>query len=407
MPMMDISAREISSIQAVEANNKNVVLLISQRNASRPLVVKSEEGAGRNNVGAMLEFHASAFSKLRSLPFETTRLTLKEIEELKRCDPAKVKAHPPLTQAQWLQKLDELLRTSNGQIKTAIKVSFVEALANLHGIARDLEQKQRLGEELVRGNLDIPFGLGEILAVDFFIGNGDRFREVSTSARYPRGSILGDQNVFFQMKDGKFTTVGLDTYDGAGPWSDLNRTIEDLEAYNKRNMGADYALWPGRILAPGARRDYIRLDGQVRRPTIEPYSLRRSQSGEISLAGFDVDAGHIKMYRVDRIQSARVLDRTFSPRYAIELGPLARVLPIATRPATTMTSRVATGSSRRSSFARPSRTRAAGVPTYVVECMYCRKKFRRRSYDTALNAHKMPSGWDCPGRAGAVVDTKW
>jgi hypothetical protein len=153
--------------------------------------------------------------------------------------------------------------------------------------------------------------------------------------------------------------------------------------------------------------DYIRLDGQVRRPTIEPYSLRRSQSGEISLAGFDVDAGHIKMYRVDRIQSARVLDRTFSPRYAIELGPLARVLPIATRPATTMTSRVATGSSRRSSFARPSRTRAAGVPTYVVECMYCRKKFRRRSYDTALNAHKMPSGWDCPGRAGAVVDTKW
>jgi hypothetical protein len=255
MPMMDISAREISSIQAVEANNKNVVLLISQRNASRPLVVKSEEGAGRNNVGAMLEFHASAFSKLRSLPFETTRLTLKEIEELKRCDPAKVKAHPPLTQAQWLQKLDELLRTSNGQIKTAIKVSFVEALANLHGIARDLEQKQRLGEELVRGNLDIPFGLGEILAVDFFIGNGDRFREVSTSARYPRGSILGDQNVFFQMKDGKFTTVGLDTYDGAGPWSDLNRTIEDLEAYNKRNMGADYALWPGRILAPGARRE--------------------------------------------------------------------------------------------------------------------------------------------------------
>lgn len=68
---------------------------------------------------------------------------------------------------------------------------------------------------------------------------------------------------------------------------------------------------------------YVRLDGQPRRPTIEPYSLRRSQAGDISLAGFDVQDGHIKMYRVDRIQAARILDRAFVPRYAIELGPLA------------------------------------------------------------------------------------
>lgn len=68
---------------------------------------------------------------------------------------------------------------------------------------------------------------------------------------------------------------------------------------------------------------YVRLDGQPRQPTIEPYSLRRSQAGDISLAGFDVQDGHIKMYRVDRIQEAHILDRTFAPRYAIELGPLA------------------------------------------------------------------------------------
>ncbi|MBC8727519.1 hypothetical protein [Paraburkholderia sp. UCT2] len=254
MPFMDIAAGEISSIQPVEANNKNVVLLISQRNASRPLVVKSEDGAGRNNVGAMLEFHATAFSRLRGLPFETAKLSLKEIDELKRCDPAKVKANPPLTQTQWLQKLDDLLHTADRKVKTAIKVSFVEELANLHGIGKDLEQKKLLGDALVRGNTDVPFGLGEILAVDFFIGNGDRFREVNSGEKYPRGSILGDQNIFFQIKYGKFTAVGLDTYDGAGPWSDLNRTIEDLEATNK-NLGVEYALWPGRILAPGARRE--------------------------------------------------------------------------------------------------------------------------------------------------------
>jgi hypothetical protein len=202
----------------------------------------------------MLEFHATAFSRLRGLPFETAKVSLKEIDELKRCDPAKVKANPPLTQAQWLRKLDDLLHTSDGKIKTAIKVSFVEALANLHGIGNDLEQKKLLGEALVRGNTDVPFGLGEILAVDFFIGNGDRFREDNCS-KSPRGWILGDQNIFFQIKCGKFTAVGLDTYDGSGPWSDLNRTIEDLEATNKKNMGIEYAFWPGRILAPGARRE--------------------------------------------------------------------------------------------------------------------------------------------------------
>lgn len=254
MPFMDIAAREISSIQVVEGNNKNVVLLVNQRNANRPLVVKSEDGAGRINVGAMLEYHASAFSKLRGLPFDTAKLTLQEIEELKRCDSSKIKANPPLSQGEWLQKVDSLLYTADRKIKTVIKVSFVEELANLHGIAKDLEQKTILGQALVRCNTDIPFGLGEILAVDFFIGNGDRFREVNTG-KYPRGSIMGDQNVFFQMKNGKFTAVGLDTYDSGGPWSDLNRTIEDLEAANGRSMGAEYGKWPGRILAPGARRE--------------------------------------------------------------------------------------------------------------------------------------------------------
>lgn len=154
---------------------------------------------------------------------------------------------------------------------------------------------------------------------------------------------------------------------------------------------------------------YVRLDGQARTPTIEPYSLRRSQTGEVSLAGFDVADGHIKMYRVDRIQSARVLDRTFTPRYAIELGPLSAAPTVTTRATTGSTPQRASGSRRTSTFGRPTRSQhvLSGGPTYVVECMYCHKRFRRQSYDTSLNAHKMPSGWDCPGRVGSVIDTKW
>jgi hypothetical protein len=67
--------------------------------------------------------------------------------------------------------------------------------------------------------------------------------------------------------------------------------------------------------------NYVREDGQRRNPTVEPYSLRRSQAGDVSLAAFDIVAGHIKMYRVDRLRDARALERTFTPRYAIELGP--------------------------------------------------------------------------------------
>ena len=255
MPFIEVAAREISSVQLVDGNNKNIVMIVTQRNSNRPLVVKSEDAGDRTNVAAMLEYHASAFSKLRGLPFETEKLSLKEIDELKRCDPSKVKANPPLTQPQWLQKIDDLLYNANRKIKTVIKVTFVEELANLHGIGKDLEQKTILGQALVRCNTDITFALGEIMAVDFFIGNGDRFREMQTGGMYPRGSIMVDQNVFFSFKNGKITPIVLDTYDGGGSWSDLSRTIEDLEKANHASMGAGYDKWPGRMLAPGAKRE--------------------------------------------------------------------------------------------------------------------------------------------------------
>lgn len=154
---------------------------------------------------------------------------------------------------------------------------------------------------------------------------------------------------------------------------------------------------------------YVRLDGRPRQPTIEPYSLRRSQAGDVSLAGFDVEDGHIKMYRVDRIQGARVSDRTFAPRYAIELSPLAMTIPMSPRVTTSSPLPRSTPSRRPVPFglsARPQRT-SGGGPVYVVECLACRKRFRRQSYDTTLNAHKTRDGWDCPGRVGQIVETKW
>ena len=44
-------------------------------------------------------------------------------------------------------------------------------------------------------------------------------------------------------------------------------------------------------------------------------------------------------------------------------------------------------------------------PTYVVECAYCGKQFKRKTSGTALKAHKDINGYPCPGRHGYLVDT--
>lgn len=69
--------------------------------------------------------------------------------------------------------------------------------------------------------------------------------------------------------------------------------------------------------------DYTKLDGDRRFPVVEPYSLRRSEAGDVCLAAFDVQAGRIKKYRVERIRSVQVIEQTFAPRFVIELSPIS------------------------------------------------------------------------------------
>ena len=66
--------------------------------------------------------------------------------------------------------------------------------------------------------------------------------------------------------------------------------------------------------------------GSVRR--IEPYSLRRSQTGDILLHAYNLNRNEHRSYRVGRIESARATNQTFVPRYAVELTPSG---PIAIR----------------------------------------------------------------------------
>jgi predicted nucleotidyltransferase component of viral defense system len=144
--------------------------------------------------------------------------------------------------------------------------------------------------------------------------------------------------------------------------------------------------------------DYMDEEGRRSVRIIEPYSLRRTQAGDIVLHGVRADNQLHRSYRVDRIRGASTTQRTFTPRYAVELTPTG---PISVPPVTY--------APRVSSPRAATRSRTAGHagPTYVYECSWCNKRFERSKRDPALRAHKDKNGWPCSGRHGVWVDTKW
>lgn len=152
----------------------------------------------------------------------------------------------------------------------------------------------------------------------------------------------------------------------------------------------------------------LAYQGGVRR--IEPYSLRRTREGNVILHAWNVDRNEHRSYRIDRIEGARTTSQSFTPRYAVELTPAGPVVvPQAAAP-------VRTPSAIAKPF-RPARVPAPRAakravsnsfqPTYVYQCPYCQKKFRRKSNTSALNPHKQQNGYPCPGRSGIYITTEY
>ena len=162
--------------------------------------------------------------------------------------------------------------------------------------------------------------------------------------------------------------------------------------------------------------DYVKQNGERTTREIEAYSLRQTQAGNIILHGFDLTRDDHRSYRTDEIRAARPTARTFSPRYAIELTPsgMQTIPPTTTRvpssggmfgaarrtPSGTRATRGPVGG-----FGRTSRTARSGT-TYVYQCGVCLKKFPRTTQDSVLRPHKIPNGFDCPGRTGHLVEIR-
>jgi predicted nucleotidyltransferase component of viral defense system len=152
----------------------------------------------------------------------------------------------------------------------------------------------------------------------------------------------------------------------------------------------------------GANRLVVELDylRSVRR--IEPYSLRMTQDGNVVLHAFNLDKNEHRSYRVDQIQGARVTSVTFLPRYAVELTPTGTlsIPPSAAR--------AQAGNKNKSTrWTTAHRLKPTSGMTYVYKCPVCQKKFSRKAADPKLNPHKMPNGFNCPGRTGLLVETKY
>jgi predicted nucleotidyltransferase component of viral defense system len=114
--------------------------------------------------------------------------------------------------------------------------------------------------------------------------------------------------------------------------------------------------------------DYRDEQGNRRTRPIEPYSLRRTRDGNILLCGINLEWQHPRSYRVERIQGAQILNRSFTPRFLIELSPSG---PLVAPP---------TPRNAASSWAPPPvarRTRSGSGITYLYRCPVCSKRFER------------------------------
>lgn len=156
--------------------------------------------------------------------------------------------------------------------------------------------------------------------------------------------------------------------------------------------------------------DYQDEEGRRSTRTIEPYSLRRSSSGDLLLYAVRSQNGQDRSYRVDRILGARATQQTFTPRYAVELN--------ATEPihAPELSRAVPARASASFGYAHPKparlkavspRSRPFGQARYVFQCAYCNKKFEHSQNDSNLNPHKTKDGHPCPSRTGYYVTTKY
>ena len=62
---------------------------------------------------------------------------------------------------------------------------------------------------------------------------------------------------------------------------------------------------------------------------VEPYSLRKTRSGQLTIYAVESETGEIHSYALDQIQTIRVSAASFTPRFAVDVsGPGLRLAQV-------------------------------------------------------------------------------
>ena len=156
--------------------------------------------------------------------------------------------------------------------------------------------------------------------------------------------------------------------------------------------------------------DYTDNSGRRSNRIIEPYSLRQAQNGNILLYAVRAEDGQIRAYKINQINDASLTDTVYVPRFQVELSPSGIVAPVSQAMPSSNSLGIphrkrGISSNRVRSLGRRAKSNFGSGPTYIFRCPMCDKKFKRKSNNPKLNAHKTKDGWPCSGRTGYYEDT--
>ena len=110
----------------------------------------------------------------------------------------------------------------------------------------------------------------------------------------------------------------------------------------------------------------------------------------------------LKTFVCENVQSIENTDIRFEPQVPVELSKAGEIGEKTYFGSPFRKTRASYLSFRKRRATRTTRHKT-GI-TYIIECTYCGKRFRRSTYNTKMNKHKDKYGNPCYGRVGFLVD---
>jgi predicted nucleotidyltransferase component of viral defense system len=183
----------------------------------------------------------------------------------------------------------------------------------------------------------------------------------------------------------------------------------------------ELAFYPSKyrnlIMEAGQKMTMLQVNYKGITRFVEPYSLiykiTKEGVGKEYLYVFDTTERpgkppSIKKFLHENISSIELTDQRFEPRYEVEVSKAGEFQgdTYFSKNRTKKLRLTRKTSSKKILIPRINvRAKVSSGPTYIYQCSYCNKAFRRKKHNSVLNAHKDKYGNKCHGKRGFFVRT--